>query len=88
MACKTEITSEQRKEWGRLGGLTTAAKHGPSYMAEIGSRGFSSFAQKYCGGNHAAARRMLKLSGQRKLFYSTPWEWSDWLSQREGSNKK
>lgn len=73
------VTSEQRREWGAKGGLTTAAKYGPSHMAEIGSKGFTAYANKYHNGNRAVARRILRLSGKTHDYDAIPYEWTMWL---------
>jgi hypothetical protein len=71
-----------RQEAGRLGGLTTAAKYGPGYMAEIGSKGFDAYCNRHHNGDRKAARETLKLDGVRRNFKQTPCEWVTWLDSR------
>ena len=76
-----------RVEAGRLGGLTTAARHGRGYMSEIGAKGFQATTDRHFGGDRAAARAVLarqqKLDGMRKRWLPTPGEWTHWLADRE-----
>lgn len=52
-------------------------------MVEIGRRGFAAFAERHCGGNTAKARAALRLDGRRRDWIPDPWEWGDWLAERE-----
>jgi hypothetical protein len=75
-----------RQEAGRIGGLVTAALYGRSHMAEIGSRGFAAYANRYHGGNRARARRVLGLDGTRRRHRpdpDAPWK-HHWLTERGG----
>lgn len=71
-----------RQEAGRLGGLTTYARNGSMYMAQIGSKGFATYCNLYHNGDRAAARAALKLDGRRKDLNRTDPELVAWLDER------
>lgn len=73
----TDELREKRREAGRKGGQTTAARYGSAHMSAIGKRGFLTVA-RMLGDNGAAVSFLQNRHGMTKMPRSTWGKDSTW----------